>query len=47
MRLASTPIASIFLFMRSMATTEGSSMTIPRPLTITKVLAVPRSMAMS
>jgi len=30
-----------------MATTDGSSMTMPRPLTITRVLAVPRSMATS
>ena len=47
MRLASPPMANIFLLTRSMATTEGSSMTIPRPFTITSVFAVPRSMATS
>ena len=31
----------------SEATTEGSDTTIPRPLTYTSVLAVPRSIAMS
>ncbi len=31
MRFASAPMARIFLLTRSMATTEGSSMTMPRP----------------
>ena len=42
MRLASAPMASTFLVTRSIATTLGSSMTMPRPLTMTSVLAVPR-----
>ena len=45
--LASTPIASTLLLFFSMATTEGSLITMPRPRTLTRVLAVPRSMPMS
>ena len=45
--LASEPIASTFLVFLSMATTEGSLMTMPLPRTFTKVLAVPRSTPMS
>jgi hypothetical protein len=33
MRFASAPIARTFLVMRSIATTLGSSMTMPRPFT--------------
>ena len=47
MRFASAPMARIFFVPRSMATTEGSSITIPRPRTMTSVLAVPRSIAIS
>src|SRR5579875_530263 len=46
-RFASAPMARILRVVRSIATTEGSSMTIPFPLTITRVFAVPRSMPMS
>ncbi len=45
--LASAPIASTFLVRFSIATTEGSLITMPCPRTITSVLAVPRSIAMS
>src|SRR5271170_8202688 len=47
--LASSPIARTCFLPRTsaMATTLGSANTIPRPLTYTSVLAVPRSMAMS
>ena len=47
--LASSPTALTFLtpLMVSMATTDGSLSTIPRPRTYTSVLAVPRSIAMS
>src|SRR5205814_10560539 len=47
--LASSPTALTFLtpLMVSIATTEGSLRTIPRPRTYTSVLAVPRSIAMS
>ena len=47
MRLASAPTASTRLSLLSMATTEGSLITIPWPRTATSVLAVPRSMARS
>src|SRR6266571_2842814 len=47
MRFASAPIASGAPVRRSFATTDGSAMTIPRPRTCTRVLAVPRSMPMS
>ena len=47
MRFASAPMARICFETRSMATTEGSSMTMPRPRTITRVFAVPRSMPIS
>src|SRR5436309_11675504 len=47
MRLASAPTASGRLVLASMATTEGSLMTMPLPRTSTRVLAVPRSMPMS
>ena len=46
-RLASAPTSSTFLVRASMATTLGSLMTMPRPRTWTRVLAVPRSMPMS
>ena len=46
-RFASAPIARIFFVWRSMATTDGSSMTMPRPFTMTSVLAVPRSIPTS
>src|SRR5919112_4405593 len=47
--LASSPTAFTFFtpLMVSMATTDGSLSTIPRPRTYTSVLAVPRSIAMS
>jgi hypothetical protein len=45
--LASRPMASTFLLLFSMATTEGSLMTMPLFRTLTNVLAVPRSMPMS
>src|SRR3989304_4479688 len=44
---ASAPIASGTRVRLSMATHEGSLITIPFPLTLTRVLAVPRSMPMS
>ena len=47
MRLASAPMASTRLVLASMATTDGSLMTIPRSRTWTSVLAVPRSIPMS
>ena len=47
MRFASAPIASTFFVTRSIATTLGSSMTMPRPLTMTSVFAVPRSIPTS
>jgi hypothetical protein len=47
MRLASTPTASGRPSFTLMATTDGSLSTIPRPRTYTRVLAVPRSTAMS
>jgi len=46
-RLASEPIARTLRVSRSIATTEGSSITTPFPLTITSVFAVPRSIPMS
>ena len=46
-RLASVPTARIRLVFGSIATTEGSLMTMPLPRTSTSVLAVPRSMPMS
>ena len=46
-RFASAPMARMRFETRSMATTDGSSMTMPRPRTLTSVLAVPRSIAMS
>ena len=47
MRLASSPTASTSPLRWSMATTDGSDSTIPRPRTNTSVFAVPRSIAMS
>src|SRR3954449_565679 len=47
MRLASMPTACTSPVRESIATTEGSESTIPRPRTYTSVLAVPRSTAMS
>ena len=44
---ASEPTAMTSLVLLSMATTEGSLMTIPRPRTCTRVFAVPRSMPRS
>src|SRR5215469_10323003 len=46
-RLASTPTATICPLLVLSATTLGSFSTIPRPRTYTRVLAVPRSTAMS
>src|SRR3972149_2566710 len=46
-RLASAPMARTFLVRASMATTDGSLITIPRSRTWTSVFAVPRSMPMS
>ena len=46
-RLASAPTASTRFVLASMATTDGSLMTIPRSRTWTRVLAVPRSIPMS
>src|SRR5437773_772000 len=46
-RFASAPIARMFPVRRSLATTEGSLMTMPRPRTWTSVFAVPRSMPIS
>src|SRR3712207_3200807 len=47
MLLASNPTATTFSVLVSTATTEGSEQTIPHPLTNTRVLAVPRSIATS
>ena len=47
MRLASIPTACTSPLRESIATTDGSESTIPRPRTYTSVLAVPRSTAMS
>ena len=47
MRLASTPTANRRSSLLLTATTDGSFNTMPRPRTYTKVLAVPRSTAMS
>src|SRR5579859_5210455 len=47
MRFASTPTACTSPVRESIATTEGSERTMPRPRTYTSVLAVPRSTAMS
>ena len=47
MRFASTPTACTSPERVSMATTEGSERTMPRPRTYTSVFAVPRSTAMS
>ncbi len=47
MRFASAPIARTRFVFASIATTDGSEMTIPRSRTWTSVLAVPRSMPMS
>ena len=44
---ASAPIASARRLLFSIATQEGSLITMPRPRTLTRVLAVPRSMPMS
>lgn len=44
---ASAPTARMPPVLVLMATTDGSFRTIPRPLTYTSVLAVPRSTAMS
>ena len=46
-RLASAPTASGRLVLASIATTDGSLMTMPLPRTSTSVFAVPRSMPMS
>jgi hypothetical protein len=46
-RWASPPTATTSSVRSSIATTDGSESTIPRPWTYTTVLAVPRSMAMS
>ena len=46
-RLASAPIASTCFVLASIATTDGSLMTMPRSRTWTSVLAVPRSIPMS
>jgi hypothetical protein len=46
-RFASAPIARTRLERASIATTDGSLMTIPRSFTWTSVLAVPRSIPMS
>ena len=46
-RLASRPIPLILPVAFSMATTEGSLSTMPSPFTYTRVLAVPRSTAIS
>ena len=46
-RLASAPMASTRFDFASIATTDGSLMTIPRSRTWTSVFAVPRSMPMS
>ena len=46
-RFASAPIARTRLLRVSMATTEGSLITIPRLRTVTSVLAVPRSIPTS
>src|SRR5437764_6700045 len=47
MRLASMPTACTSAVLASIATTDGSDRTIPRPRTYTSVFAVPRSTAMS
>src|SRR5438552_15869194 len=47
MRLASLPTAWTAPVFVSIATTDGSDSTIPRPRTYTSVFAVPRSTAMS
>ena len=47
MRLASMPTAWTSPLRESIATTDGSESTIPRPRTYTRVFAVPRSTAMS
>src|ERR1035437_7702144 len=47
MRLASVPTANGRPSLTLTATTEGSFSTIPRPRTYTRVLAVPRSTAIS
>src|SRR5881296_810405 len=47
MRFASTPTACTSPVRESIATTEGSDRTMPRPRTYTSVFAVPRSTAMS
>src|SRR3954462_5951311 len=47
MRLASMPTAWTSSVRESIATTDGSDSTIPRPRTYTSVFAVPRSTAMS
>ena len=46
-RFASAPMARTRLVLASIATTDGSEMTIPRSRTCTSVLAVPRSIPMS
>ena len=46
-RFASAPIASTRFVLASIATTDGSEITIPRSRTWTRVLAVPRSIPMS
>ena len=47
MRFASTPTACTSPVRWSIATTDGSERTMPRPRTYTSVFAVPRSTAMS
>ena len=46
-RLASSPTAKTSLLSASIATTDGSCTTTPRPFTKTSVLAVPKSIPMS
>ncbi len=46
-RFASTPTAWTWPVLVSIATTDGSERTMPRPRTYTSVLAVPRSTAIS
>src|SRR6266540_4026117 len=46
-RFASSPTAYTLPLLESVATTEGSESTIPRPRTYTSVFAVPRSIARS
>ena len=47
MSFASFPVANIFPFFISIATTDGSLSTIPFPFNVTKIFAVPKSIPMS